>query len=158
MVDETTVQVVSAAVVREDAGVRRVLLAQRRAGGSYPLTWCTPGGKAEAGETLVEALHRELGEELDLCVPARAVPGPWWARLRDAWSVLFTYEGASTTTGRPFTLTCFTVEDDGRFVDLAPGDGVVGLGWFTAGEVRALNLAAADHTCRELLVQLLERR
>lgn len=42
----------------------RVLLAQRRADQSLPLTWEFPGGKVEAGESSQAALVREISEEL----------------------------------------------------------------------------------------------
>lgn len=61
--------VVAGAVLREGpGGVPELLLAQR----SYPPEvagrWELPGGKAEDGETLPEALIRELSEELGVTV------------------------------------------------------------------------------------------
>lgn len=43
---------------------RRILICQRRADGAFPLKWEFPGGKVEEGESDVDALHRELREEL----------------------------------------------------------------------------------------------
>ena len=42
----------------------RVLLSQRRADQSFPLSWEFPGGKVESGEDLASALVREIREEL----------------------------------------------------------------------------------------------
>jgi len=44
----------------------RLLACQRRAKGSFPLKWEFPGGKVEGGEEPVEALRRELREELGI--------------------------------------------------------------------------------------------
>lgn len=53
---------VTAAVIRREG---RVLLAKRPANGLLGGLWEFPGGKAEPGESLPEALRREIGEELD---------------------------------------------------------------------------------------------
>jgi 8-oxo-dGTP diphosphatase len=52
---------VVAALIEENG---RMLICQRSRAGSFPLSWEFPGGKVEAGETLPEALTRELQEEL----------------------------------------------------------------------------------------------
>lgn len=56
------INVVGAVLVRDG----KVLAAQRSESMSLPLMWEFPGGKIEPGETPVEALQRELKEEL-LC-------------------------------------------------------------------------------------------
>lgn len=50
------------AALIEEAG--RILMSQRRADQSMPLTWEFPGGKIEAGESPELALRREIEEEL----------------------------------------------------------------------------------------------
>ena len=65
-----TVLVSAVALIDRDG---RVLLAQRPAGKSMAGLWEFPGGKVEKGETVREALCRELYEELGIKVEA-AVP------------------------------------------------------------------------------------
>ena len=43
-----------------------ILICRRKAQQSHPLKWEFPGGKVEKGDTLPQALERELREELDL--------------------------------------------------------------------------------------------
>ena len=54
--------VVAGLIVRDG----RVLICQRSAASQFPLKWEFPGGKVETGENYLEALRRELREELDI--------------------------------------------------------------------------------------------
>lgn len=56
------IHVVSGLVVRSG----RVLMTQRLANKSHPFTWETPGGKVDACEDPVNALARELREEVGI--------------------------------------------------------------------------------------------
>lgn len=67
--------VVAGLIVGDDG---RVLLTQRRADQALPLQWEFPGGKVEPGEAPVDALARELAEELGVV-----------ARVGAIWDVLF---------------------------------------------------------------------
>jgi 8-oxo-dGTP diphosphatase len=55
-------KLVVAALVRDENG--RILLSKRRADQPMGLLWELPGGKVEAGEAPVDALEREIKEEL----------------------------------------------------------------------------------------------
>jgi len=57
---------VAVGVLRDREG--RVLLARRHPDSHQGGLWEFPGGKLEAGETLAEALYRELAEELGIAV------------------------------------------------------------------------------------------
>ena len=52
--------VVAAIIIRNS----RLLICQRRKDKAFPLKWEFPGGKVEAGESLTDALTREISEEL----------------------------------------------------------------------------------------------
>ena len=63
---------VVAAAVTDAAG--RILIAQRPPGKHLAGSWEFPGGKVEPGETRVQALARELHEELGITVTGQPRP------------------------------------------------------------------------------------
>lgn len=63
---EGVMNVVAGIMMRQD----RFLAARRSPSMSEPGFWEFPGGKVEAGETLGEALARELEEELSIAIDA----------------------------------------------------------------------------------------
>lgn len=67
----TLTQIVVAVALMNGAG--QVLVQQRRAGAQHGGLWEFPGGKAEAGEPLPDALVRELAEELGIAVKCDAL-------------------------------------------------------------------------------------
>ncbi len=77
------VEVAAAVMLRADG--REFLLAQRPPGKVYAGYWEFPGGKVEAGETVRDALVRELHEELGIGVTECT---PWLTRV-------FTYPHAT---------------------------------------------------------------
>jgi 8-oxo-dGTP diphosphatase len=56
------INVVAGMVYREG----KLLVCQRRADGAFPLKWEFPGGKVEKRESDIDALRRELREELTI--------------------------------------------------------------------------------------------
>jgi 8-oxo-dGTP diphosphatase len=83
---------VSAAIIRDT----RVLLTQRARGPALGV-WTLPGGVVESGETLVEALVREIDEETKLKIEPVALAGHREVLVRDA----------SGRAERHFIILCF---------------------------------------------------
>ncbi len=91
-------RLVVAAVIEDDHG--RCLLARRRRGSHLEGLWEFPGGAMEAGETPVEALVRELEEELGV---AAAVGEPMtfaWHRDEER-DVVILFFSARIVGGEP---------------------------------------------------------
>ena len=152
-------EVVSAVVIKVGAdGRRRALLGQRAPTSSHAWCWVSLGGKVEPGESWQDALARELREEARVGAPATEASriASWWRTLAQRWIPLFEHRGTSTTTGAPFRVRCFLAGAEAEeFSGLRPGDGIIGLGWFTAEEIVTLNLGPADAANRGAIIGLL---
>lgn len=109
----TPIPVVTGLLIKND----KVLMCQRREDKLYPLHWEFPGGKVEAGETLLQALQRELMEELAITVSDA-----------ETW-----FEDTMTySNGLTYDVTFFLVRDfEGELVNTEFN----ALGWFTAPEL-----------------------
>jgi ADP-ribose pyrophosphatase YjhB (NUDIX family) len=83
---------VSAAIIRDG----RVLVTQRARGPGIGI-WSMPGGVVEAGETLIEALMREIKEETSLTIEPVALAGHREVVVRDG-------QGRAS---RHFVILCF---------------------------------------------------
>jgi 8-oxo-dGTP diphosphatase len=81
---ETAVEVVCALVLRDGD----ILMGERKPHKVYPLHWEFPGGKIEPGETPLEALRRELLEELDIEIEFAEE----WMRETNTYSNGMTYD------------------------------------------------------------------
>ncbi len=79
------------AIIRDDAG--RVLLSRRTDNGWFNL----PGGKVEPGESVVEALIREVWEETGLIVQVDQLIGLYTKRKKRGFTLTF---GARIVAGR----------------------------------------------------------
>jgi len=83
---------VSAAIIRDG----RVLVAQRARGPALGI-WTMPGGVVEAGESLTEALVREIQEETALTIEPVALAGHREVMVRDTGG----------RVSRHFVIMCF---------------------------------------------------
>lgn len=148
------IEVVSAVIIH--AG--RILLTQRRPEKDFPYAWESPGGKIEHGESIIDALRRELREEIG--VERIDVGG------EPIWSGRF--ENKVQRSGREDVLvTLFlvtldredqsiTVVDEELYAVLAkprPMEGQ-GIGWFTDDEMIRLQLAPANQAARWVVAEL----
>ncbi len=123
------IEVVTAVLIED----HRVLLCQRSGGRDHPFTWETPGGKVDAGEKPIDAMIRELHEELALRVIS-------WKRTA-LWDGVL---DAGTCGHRPrsleIRLSMWRVWAVGPVVlrDHA------GLGWFHVEQLARLDLAPGN--------------
>lgn len=104
---ESCIEVVAGVFVRGGG----VLACQRPPGGHHPGKWEFPGGKAEAGESLQQALQRELREELNVDVTVG--PVLWRAehqypgRQRLALTFFLVSDYAGAITNGAFASVCW---------------------------------------------------
>jgi 8-oxo-dGTP diphosphatase len=114
---------VAALLVRDG----RVLLCHRAAGRRwYPDVWDLPGGHVETGESPIEALGRELKEEVGIQIEA---PGPELARVVESEFVM---------------RICLVEGWAGDPVNASPAEHD-DLAWFDASEASELTLAHGNY-------------
>lgn len=118
----------AALLVRND----RVLMGYRSPSkAAYPSTWDSIGGRVEAGETIADALIRELQEEIGV-TPTR-------------WSLLETRGGIETHEGiAHIYIHCVSAWGGGEPAML--GDEHTEIRWFSLDELSAIpNLASTEY-------------
>ena len=116
-------KLVVAALVRDG---ERVLMSRRRADQPMPLLWEFPGGKVEPGEDPVEALAREVREELGCGVRV--------GRIHEV--VFHAYEAFDLVM---LVYACALTDGTPRAVQVAE------LAWVEAARLPALELLPADY-------------
>jgi len=91
--------IVAAAVIERSDG--RLLIGQRKSDDRHPLKWEFPGGKVERGETPVEALVRELQEELCIHAEIGREIVRYEHRIPNRPPILLIFFKVSSYTGEP---------------------------------------------------------
>lgn len=127
------INVAAALIFRE----RRILLTQRSPSRDYGWAWESPGGKLEPGESLVEALARELHEELGVTCDESQL------RQSKPWLVVSVSE--LLNQHRPARVHFFVV-DIANQCPMALD--AVGIGWFTLAELMHLHVTPANAAVR----------
>ena len=103
----------------------RILITQRRADQALGLQWEFPGGKVEPGEAPVDALIRELREEIGVTVTVGRI-----------WDVLFHAYPAFDLV--MLVYACRIVEGEPRAVEVAD------LAWAAPGDLGRWDILPAD--------------
>lgn len=130
----TLTEVVAVALIAPD---RRVLMQRRAAGRQHGGLWEFPGGKVEAGETLVCALIREIAEELALELDSEHLTA--LARAEDpAAGIVLSLYTCREWRGSP---ACLDAE---------------ALGWFAPAELDTLAMPPLDVPLAAAVKQLLD--
>lgn len=112
----------------------RVLLCQRPEGKRLGLLWEFPGGKLEAGETLAQALARELREELAITVQPGAA----------LWDTVYAYP--DVTVHLTFLPACLAGQTPRALEHHA-------LRWLHPAEARLADFCPADQRFLQALQQ-----
>lgn len=139
--DPTVIFVVAGALIGADG---RVLMHRRRIGSVHGGLWEFPGGKVELGESPVDALIRELDEELGVRIDSGQLApvgsardaGPTAAGQRIVDIVLF---ACTRWTGIPL---CIEGEE---------------IGWFDPGQLARLAMPPLDYPLAEQLFRRIEK-
>jgi 8-oxo-dGTP diphosphatase len=126
---------VVAAVIESNG---KILVCQRRRGDTFELIWEFPGGKVKPGETLPQALSRELLEELG----TRAEIGPELFRTQHRYAEM----------SEPIELTFFAASIN---PDTARSLAFERMEWRTPEMLSELNFLPAD---REFIAKLARKK
>lgn len=118
-----------------------VLACQRPRNGKYPLKWEFPGGKVEEGESAVDALARELQEELSIEVVAHS------EFHRQEW--VYAESKNANNSGGAFHVTYFLVNS---FAGEPVNNAFEQIRWVMPADLFALDILEGNREAVELLV------
>jgi 8-oxo-dGTP diphosphatase len=115
------INVVAALIRRDD----KYLLCERREGDRFAFSWEFPGGSVEEGESLFQAIEREIKEELDLDIHSDSIIRVFYDE-DERLKIKVHLCACSIIGGIPKAKECNN------------------FGFFTLTEIRKLNLAPVD--------------
>lgn len=116
-------------------------LARRDARGEQAGLWEFPGGKVDNGETVLDAAIRESKEEMALDIYPLSPPETIESRIIP--------DGKHA--GKPYkALGCFALSQSPE--QIAPLDGVDEAGWFTADQIRSMDITPTTRTIVDRLL------
>ena len=138
------VEVVAGVLVRNG----RIFLQQRPPTKDFAWCWESPGGKVEPGESHHQALRRELLEEIGVEVDLPPSQQPIWSDR---------FENPVSRPDRATVVLSFYFVGDRFSGEPAILDGQLGIGWFTSGEMMAIDLAPANLLAKDVLVKEISR-
>ena len=140
------IEVVSAILVRHD----RIFLQQRPVSKDFGFCWESPGGKVDKNENHLNALRRELAEEIGVDV------GELPHDLRPAWTGDFS--NVVTRLDRASVRLHFYMIGD-RFTGTPVAkEGQPGMGLFSVDEMFCLDLAPANHRAQFAIAKAIRGR
>ena len=113
---------VVAALIKNE---KKILLCQRKKDDHYGLLWEFPGGSLEDGETLEEAIEREIKEELSLEIKADNLINVFYDE-DDSLKIKVFLFSCTIRSGQPKALDCKE------------------FGFFTFSAIEKINLAPVD--------------
>lgn len=151
-------RLVVAAAITDDLESPRLLLAARRTEPpALAGLWEFPGGKVEEGETEVQALHREILEELGVHVTlGDEVPGPDWGGQTSGETVpvweLRPAEGTSQRLVLRIWWAQMQPDADGTIPEPLPLEDHDELRWLEPGKWRDVAWIEADRRIVEALL------
>lgn len=132
------IRVGTGVIVREG----RILLTQRGSHGDFPFMWECPGGKALENETIVQAICREVGEEVGVCALPESHPHVKYSDVVCDLDSIYTHTFEPGEAAKDSLSITFHVLRSTKHAwrPILADQNVIGFGWFELDEIRIMKL------------------